>query len=314
MKIKQCNFYSIYLVVVIVFVFISACSTGIENTKTIKMTRSEQKITQETQEDRIMKDFHAPFIAEWQVGKPFLVADNRANLVFEAIGRNNVDSQLEGDTLLFKGVSSKVTPVGTEEMVVVFTDGINDYRYVTGKTPEDGVNSLTSTDIPMLIDLELVKKTADVLKGKRLWTRTLIWYDKQGEKFRGRQFVPVVIEDVQPGNMVFPLKVFIKDESGKEAMLYMNIKNSGIESRSFPSLFYVSDPKLKYSSVLPEIWEYIRDGRVKNGMTKEECKLALGNPSDVNAGHDWNSTIEFWQYPDGKFLRFEDGLLIDYRN
>lgn len=314
MKNRYSSFYSIDIALVFLFVFVSACSTGIENTKTIKMTRAEQKITQETEEDRIMKDFRAPLISQWEVGKPFLVADNRANLVFDAAGRNNIDSQLEGDTLLFKGVASKTTPVGTEEMVVIFTDGSNDYRYVTGKTPEAALNSLSSMDIPMLIDLDLVKKTADVLKGKRLWTRTLTWYDSRGEKFRGRQFVPVVIEDVQPGNMVFPLKVYIKDETGRDAMLYMNIKNSGIESRSFPSLFYVSDPKLRYSSVLPEVWEYIRDGRVKNGMTKEECKLALGNPSDVNAGHDWNSTIEFWQYPDGKFLRFEDGLLIDYRN
>ena len=50
------------------------------------------------------------------------------------------------------------------------------------------------------------------------------------------------------------------------------------------------------------------------GMTKEECKLSLGNPTDVNSGHDWNSTIDFWQYPNGSYLRFQDGLLVSFRN
>ena len=49
-------------------------------------------------------------------------------------------------------------------------------------------------------------------------------------------------------------------------------------------------------------------------MTKEECKLSLGNPTDVNSGHDWNSTIDFWQYPNGSYLRFQDGLLVSFRN
>lgn len=310
MKLKN---YNKLLFIVALTVF-WGCSTGIENTKTIKMSRAEQRIAQDTPEEKVMKDFRASTVDEWEVGKLFLVSDNRASLVFEASDINAYERKLEGDTLIFKGLSSKSTPVGTQELMLIFTDGTREYRYATSKTPEVATKSLTSMDVPMLIDLDLVKKTADALVGKLVWTRTLIWYDDNGNKIRGRQFVPVTIEDVKPGNMVFPLKVYIKDDTGKEALLFMNIRNSGIESRSFQSLFYVSDPKLKYSSILPEIWEFIRDGKVKVGMTKEECKLALGNPSDVNAGHDWNSTIEFWQYPDGKFLRFEDGLLIDYRN
>lgn len=262
----------------------------------------------------MMSDFQAPVISSWSPGKTFLVADDKISLVFDAYTKSDGDTSLEGKILRYKGVASKTTPVGTEELVVVFTDGTSDYRYTTGRTPDVANKSVTSLDIPMLIDLDLVKKTSDYLSGRKLWTRTRMWYKPDGEKLDGRQFVPVVIEEVTPGNMVFPLKVCFKDEKGDRALLYMNIKNAGIESRSFQSLFYVSDPKLRYPSIQPEIWENIRDGKVKAGMTKEECKLALGNPSDVNAGHDWNSTIEFWQYPDGKFLRFEDGLLIDYRN
>lgn len=314
MACKHKPIYPIYILVSIVLIFIPSCSTGIENTKTIKMTKAEQRITQATEEDRMMSDIVAPIVSEWETGKPFLVSDNKASLVFESSSRQNTGSELEGKIIRYKGTSLKVTPIGTEELVIVFYDGASDYRYVTGKSPDIAKSAITSLDIPMLIDLDLVKKTSDFLSGRKLWTRTKMWYTLDGEKLDGRQFVPVTVDEVQPGNMVFPLKVFITDENGRQALLFMNIKNSGIESRSFQSLFYVSDPKLRYPSILPEIWEFIRDGKVKAGMTKEECKLALGNPSDVNAGHDWNSTIEFWQYPDGKFLRFEDGLLIDYRN
>lgn len=100
-------------------------------------------------------------------------------------------------------------------------------------------------------------------------------------------------------------------------MLLMNLpeaSGSGVESRSFRNLFTLSDPKEKYPSILPEIWDAICDGHVRNGMTKDECRLAIGNPADSQSGHDWNSTIDIWSYPDGTFLRFQDGILVDRHN
>lgn len=120
-----------------------------------------------------------------------------------------------------------------------------------------------------------------------------------------------------PGDMVFPLAVHFHDASSRPAMLLMNLpeaSGSGVESRSFRNLFTLSDPKEKYPSILPEIWDAICDGHVRNGMTKDECRLAIGNPADSQSGHDWNSTIDIWSYPDGTFLRFQDGILVDRHN
>ena len=94
----------------------------------------------------------------------------------------------------------------------------------------------------------------------------------------------------------------------------MNIGSSGVESRTFRNLFYLSDPKLKYPDILPSTWEAIQNGRLVKGMTKDECKLSVGNPSDVNSGHDWNSTLDVWQYPNGTYLQFQDGVLVGFRN
>lgn len=113
--------------------------------------------------------------------------------------------------------------------------------------------------------------------------------------------------------MTFVLSLDITDENSSPAVMYMNIANSGLESRTFPDLFSISDPKLRYPSIRPEVWTLITKGRVATGMTKDECKLALGNPSDVNSGHDWNQTLDLWRYDNGAWLQFQDGLLTSFR-
>ena len=93
----------------------------------------------------------------------------------------------------------------------------------------------------------------------------------------------------------------------------MNPSNRGLESRTFSTLFYLSDPKLRYPSIRRDVWDLIRNESVREGMTKEECKLALGNPDDVATGHDWSQTIDIWNYKNGTFLQFQDGLLTRFR-
>jgi hypothetical protein len=49
-------------------------------------------------------------------------------------------------------------------------------------------------------------------------------------------------------------------------------------------------------------------------MTKEECRLSLGNPAEVDTGHDYSQTLDLWKYNDGTTLWFEDGILTRIRN
>ncbi|MDE6409415.1 MAG: hypothetical protein K2K81_04125, partial [Muribaculaceae bacterium] len=177
----------------------------------------------------------------------------------------------------------------------------------------EALENLSSLDIPMLIDLDLVDEYRKKLEGMKVWTRSQLWYDEAGEKKPGHKFIPVTITKVFPGDMLFNLHLKIKEESGAESTLYMNPTNRGLESRTFASLFFMSDPKTRYPSIQPEVWENICNGKVTIGMTKEECKLSLGNPDDVNTGHDWNQTIEIWNYKNGSFLQFQDGLLTRFR-
>ncbi len=304
----------IFFFLTFIMLAFTGCSTGIEKTKTISLTKNDRKTLAPTPEEEFIKALRAPMLNEWQRGKRFLISDDRVAVVFDAFDTGSNGEKLEGKVVAFEGVATKTTPDGSDEAVLVFSDNGQLYRFSTGRTLEAAETKISSMDVPMLIDLDLVDKAAQLMDGMKVWTRSQLWYDLEGNKIRGRKFVPVTIEKVLPGSMVFPLRLEIKDEFGKEAVLFMNLRNSGVESRTFPSLFNLSDQKNNYPSILPEVWSLIQEGKVRIGMTKEECKLSLGNPSDVNAGHDWNSTIDLWQYPNGSFLRFQDGLLVDFRN
>lgn len=48
-------------------------------------------------------------------------------------------------------------------------------------------------------------------------------------------------------------------------------------------------------------------------MTKDEARLSLGAPKDVSQGHNSALLYELWQYPDGSYLMFCDGLLQRFK-
>ena len=131
--------------------------------------------------------------------------------------------------------------------------------------------------------------------------------------FQEKKYVEVTVSDVKPGSIAFPLKVCFVDESGKQAWAMLNFGNSGKESRSFSNIFSISNFRDKYPSVSDETWRLISNGRLAVGMTKLECKLSLGNPTEVDSGHDYTQTLDLWHYSDGSVLWFEDGLLTRFR-
>lgn len=301
------------LILSLICCMIAGCKTGIESTKTITLSKSDRRQLEPTAEEKLMDDLRAPVLSTWEKGKRFLISDNRVQLVFDSYPMGASGDSLAGKIIEFEGVTSKATPGGSDEAVIVFRNGADKLYYSTGKTPDMAMNTVSSMDVPMVIDLDLVALAGDLLTGRKVWTRSQLWYDANEEKIEGRKFVPVDILKVEPGGMVFPLKITIRDENGNIALMFMNVGKVGMESRTFQTLFSLTDPKDKYPGIQADVWKLIQQGRVRPGMTKDECKLSLGNPDDVNSGHDWNSTIDLWQYSNGRFLRFQDGLLVDYK-
>lgn len=310
--------YTLVFLLPLLQVCLVACNTGIETTKAIKMSRAERKEVRPGNEELLADSIVSQPLSAWKPGKPFMVADDKVALVLES-GNDSygaVRHSLKNHVFRFDGTESRSDAGGETVTLIRFRDGDNIYKYNTGRNADNARHYITGLDIPMMIDLDMVALADSLLKGRRIWIMNQLWYDGSGNKLNGRKYVPVNITGVRAGDIVFPCIVDFTDEHGASASVFMNIKAAsgiGAESRTLPALFSLVDPKDAYPSILPDNWKLIQSGNVALGMTKDECRLALGTPSDVDAGHNWSSTIDVWSYKDGMFLQFEDGLLVNFR-
>ena len=255
-------------------------------------------------------------LKEWEIGKRFVVSDNKALLVIvpQSSGLFTVPpDSIKGEILLYQGIESKINAAGELVANLIFTDRAYIYTYDSARETDYAWENLLSDQVPMLIDEEMVTQARNLLRGKKVWSRTNLWYDEEGRRIEGRKYVEVEITDVTPGDMVFPLKLKIKDEDNNTAFLYMNFGSSDTESRAFHNLFSLSDIRKHYHSIEPETWDLISRAKIKEGMTKEEVRLSIGTPNDINSGHDYSQTLDIWTYDNGRVLWFEDGKLVRIR-
>lgn len=294
---------------------LTSCFTGIESTKKINLSREDKKRANPSPEEIFMEQLQPLPLQSWERGKKFLVSDDKALFIIvpqKGILPTAPDS-MKGKFIEFAGIESKVNAAGNLTVSVLFSDGSYIYAYDTGKEFQNAMTDVTSDRIPMLIDVDMVAQAHDLLTGHTLWTRSNLWYDKDGNRIDGKKFVEVKVEDVLTGNMIFPLLLKIRTLENDIAYIYMNFGHADNESRSFHNIFSLSDIKKNYPNIEPETWEYISVGKVKPGMTKDECRLALGNPTDLNSGHDYSQTLDIWIYENGRVLWFEDGRLVKVR-
>lgn len=295
----------------------SGCFTGIEGTKKIKLSKEDMRASVVSDEDNLLSSVSSEKLKDWKTGKPFLVADNKASLVFE---REVVtDDDISGETFYYDGLEQKQSLDGSLTTVIVFKNDKNEkFRYFTSKDNSKALETITSSEIPFLIDIDRVSQIKNILVGKKLWTVTSLWYDSDGNNVNGQKFVPVRIEDVKPGGSVFPVLISFSNQSDSNNIdsptqnyMYMNYGGDDGGSRKFKNLFTLKDPKSIYKNISDSNWKLIQQGKVVPGMTKEECRISIGSPSDVDKGHTHSTLLDVWKYSDGRVLRFADGILVD---
>lgn len=294
--------------------YLCGCFTGIESTREISLTKEQKKESLPTSEEKFLADIRPQPVVHWKPGKRFYVTDDKVSLIFDRKGMysDSSDVSLKGKTFLFLRTDTESNPDGSVTFSIVFTSDDREYVYNTSQSL-DSVQSFVSTKIPLLIDMDYVELIAQRLTGRELWIKSNLWYDAEGTSVHGRKFVPVVITGVYPATVVYPMRVEFRDSDGNEASVFMNFGDRGIWNRTFASLFSLSDVKKNYQNIDPEVWALIQHGDVRKGMTKDECRLSLGSPKDINYGRDWNSARELWQYSEGVYLEFEDGVLVNFR-
>lgn len=291
----------------------SACSTGIEGTKRINIPRSEEKQMQPSPEQMLTAGVVAQPLSEWHKGKEFEVVSSRASLLLRpAAGGGEVALQ-PGDIIAYAGIDSAPMPDGRQKALVLFDSRCGTLVYDCGLEKEAAAQKLLSDRVPMCVDTDMVRATSELLAGRTVWTLSSLWLDGEGNKIRGRRFVPVTVIDVIAGNEAFPGCVRFATGEGQTVMTAINFGSSSADSRSFADLFSLTDPRKNYPDINDAHWQAIQSGDVLVGMTKEECRLSLGNPDEAAAGHDYSQTIDIWRYRGGTTLRFTDGVLSDFR-
>lgn len=307
--------FSLGAVAIISLLGASSCFTGVESTKKITLSKEDKKAIMPSEEDLFFQPVAGTPVTQWEIGRPFIAADNKALMIFEQQGLplDMDEVGLGGKKLTFAGADQRIAPDGSHSLVLLFRDGDNLYRYNTEKNVNVAAEEVHSDQVPMLIDCAMIDSARKLLNGKRLWTRSPLWYDSVGNRIPGRKFVPVTINSVESGNLVFPVKLGFKTDDGEQAWAFMNFGNSATESRAFANLFYLNDYRKNFPAISDEVWNLICEGKIATGMSKLECKLSLGNPSEVDAGHDYSQTLDLWHYPDGAILWFEDGVLTRFR-
>ncbi|MCM1355385.1 MAG: hypothetical protein NC212_03160 [Staphylococcus sp.] len=291
---------------------LSGCFTGVEYTPTVSVRDVRKENITTTPEDTFLANVTNESLAEWRPGKRFRVTDDKIRLIFGATA-SPFDS-LGGSTLIFTGAKESPSITGTSVTDLSFAgEGGRTFVYRINR-PLARVMDQETLNIPFTIQESLVDEARGLLQGLRLYVLTRTWRDDADNSVSGRQFVPVTIDSVTPGNDIYPVKVSFTDERGTSARIFLHPGPRGYTPRSFPVLFSFTNPRLKYPSVTDENWERIVNGRVALEMTRDECRLALGAPREVDRGADNSYIREVWLYENGIYLVFEDGILKRYRH
>lgn len=302
-------------------IMLSGCFTGVESTKRITPGRAERQMLLPQPEDTLLSCLPSVYLRHWQLGRTFVVSDARITHIMDQMGHRTLSA---GDTLQYAGIEQRRMPDGRLGDVLLF--GMRDrnsdttpkagstlFRYPITAVMHISADTLRSSNVPLLIDLDMVDKANTILAGRKVWVRSNTRYDADGVARKSLKYVPVTITGVSAGQGDFPLRVTVRENDGKQYWLKMNSGNGYYESRSFADLFSLTDPRLRYTSVPDTTWRHIQNSDAVLGMTKEECRLALGNPDDVDAGRSHSQTLDIWQYASGITLRFADGVLVDMR-
>ena len=96
-------------------------------------------------------------------------------------------------------------------------------------------------------------------------------------------------------------------------MVYVTSDDQLMRTRSFGALFSPTDIRLRYPAISDDVWASIIAGNVKQGMTKDECRLALGEARSIDRRPTYDGLREYWYYDGGTYLIFNDGVLKTFK-
>lgn len=302
----------------------SACFTGVESTPRINADEvRRQRASGTAAEALFLSDIAPQAPATWAAGKPFLVMNDRISLIFTPAS-DNTDG-LKGHTIYFDRFTPAMSLMGDDTSEAVFTadDGRRLYYRIAGLSAAR-LDTLSVLPVPFTVDPALVARADSAMRGGHYFVRTPMWYKPDTRtSTEGLRHVEVLVDSVVPGDENFPAAVYftVADPAlrakacpdGRNRMVLMSFGTSRSATRNFDVLFSFTDPRKQYPAISDDVWKYIIASKVRAGMTRDECRLALGAPPSLERIPTTAGMAERWRYSDGVYLLFEDGFLTRFR-
>ena len=291
-----------------------SCYTATESTPRIGEVEVAKIV--KTEEERVMEMYFVQHGCQtWRQGKAFAYVDDALSPVLRPEKSGAVfEKGLRGKVFTYEGYREENLYGDKALVTLIFSCDSLSYTYSTGKTMTEIAEANYVPLIPSFVDMDDVAMARSLFLGKQLYILTNHWYDETGELFAGRKLVPVTVVSIEPGNNVLPLAISFIDDRGVTGTVFMSVKSSAYtQILTFDRLFSYTDPRTKYKEITDEVWAAVTEARLLKGMTKEECKLAIGLPSEVRKIPTYSGLKEQWIYNTGAYLLFSDGILDSFR-
>ncbi|MYM11909.1 hypothetical protein [Muribaculum intestinale] len=301
------------IVAAVIAAVATSCFTGIESTPRITDKEVSRRNVVVTEEDRWLADVTPQPLAQWQPGKQFYVTDSKISLALEP----GNDAPAQGSVLRYLSSRPVTSLTGGDDTELVFASSSGGEAVYRINADKSELDTRRSISVPFTIEMSMVDSVRSRLVGRDLYVRTSLWYDSVGNAMAGLKYIPVKVIAVEPGNLVYPVKVTFSTSAGKEcpdtASVFMSVGAESHSARNFAALFNFSNPRDRYPMITDANWERIIHGRVAVDMTRDECRLALGSPSHIDRYQGTSAYGERWTYENGVYLIFFDGILSSFR-
>lgn len=290
------------------------CFTGIESTPRITGNDVRLAGALGSPEQALTATVVPEAPSSWNTGKRWLVADSRISMIFTAASTG--DTPDKGDEITLAETHRIPTFSGKEGIELRFSGPDGASLYYRPEISADDWNDSPSLAIPFTVELSAVAIADSLMRGNTYYITTPMWYDRDGHPVEGLRHVPVTIDSVIPGNERYPLCVAFTPPAplgDRPRYILMTYGTASWATRNFDRLFAFDNPRKSYPRITDSTWNNIIHSRIQEGMTRDECRLALGAPISTDRGATRGFQMERWSYDNGIYLLFEDGILIRFR-
>lgn len=309
------------LLVVFLFSFFNIIA---QNPYDIKATNKLETKTEVKSKDEtfILENFPFIHMSNWTKGMKFMIfpdEDNSTTKYLFDIKEYKSKYQIKASEYYNKiftveNIEERIVdcPRGscTRTYVIFDCEGKKfEYEYIGDK--KEMSNSNVFTNIHDFVYLDEIDNARKLLVGKTFYIISSLYTG-----FQHNNYIPVAIVNIGIGDINDHVKIVYEttDKKQFEVNTTLSGTNTSTIFERFQDIFSLENPKNKYPKINAEIWSIIQKGKVRSGMTKQECRLSWGQPESINKTSGKWGVHEQWVYSTSSYLYFENGRLTSIQN